>query len=330
MIAKRLFLSLACAGGLASIMPGGWQAARSQAVRNAARILVGFPPGGTTDIIARLFASELKINSSSIVVENRPGAGGRVALEALKSSAADGSVLLLAPVDTITLYPHVYKTLRYDGLRDFIPVTAVCAFPNVIAVGPRVPRDVRTLSDFIQWCRANPSQAAYGTPGAGSPLHFTGVMLARAAAFEFVHVPYQGNAPAIQDVLGGQIAAVIMSIGDPLPHIQSGNLRALATTGLQRSVFLSDVPTTREAGYPALEHVGWWGFFLPERTPAETVVKLNSTIQGALKSNDVKAGLTRLSAEFGTISLGDFAQLVKSEFEQWRQIARASGFTPQD
>lgn len=197
MITKRRFLLVAAAGGLASTMPGGWQAARSQAVRNTARILVGFPPGGTTDIIARLLAGELKGYASPILVENRSGAGGRVALEALKTAAADGSVLILAPVNTITLYPHVFKALRYDGLRDFIPVTTVCTFANVIAVGPKVPGDVKTLPEFITWCRANPRQAAYGTPGAGSPLHFTGVMLAREAAFEFVHVPYQGNAPGI-------------------------------------------------------------------------------------------------------------------------------------
>jgi tripartite-type tricarboxylate transporter receptor subunit TctC len=303
---------------------------RSQAVRSTAHILVGFPPGGTTDVIARLVASELKNYSSSVIVETRSGAAGRVALEALKSSAADGSVLSVAPLEGITLFPYIYKQLRYDGLLDFVPVTAVCAVPNLISVGPKVPVDVRTLADFVLWCRTNPKQATYGTPGAGTPLHFTGVLLARAAGFEFVHVPYQGGAPAVQDSLGGQIAATIVPFDTPLPHIQSGHLRALATTGPQRSTVLPDVPTVRECGYPALERVGWWGTFLPSKTPAEIVDKLNNATREALKTNEVKAGLATLSAEIRAISPRDFARLVKSEFEKWGPIVQASGFVPQD
>jgi tripartite-type tricarboxylate transporter receptor subunit TctC len=267
MITKRYFLSATCASGLASVLPGIRQAARSQAIRNTTHILVGFPPGGTTDVIARLLASELKNYSPSVIVETRSGAAGRVALEALKSSAADGSVLSVAPLEGITLFPYIYKRLRYDGLQDFVPVTAVCAVPNLISVGPKVPVDVKTLADFVLWCRANPKQASYGTPGAGTPLHFTGVLLARAAGLEFVHVPYQGGAPAVQDSLGGQIAATIVPFDTPLPHIRSGHLRALASTGPQRSTVLPDVPTVRESGYPALERVGWWGTFLPAKSP---------------------------------------------------------------
>jgi tripartite-type tricarboxylate transporter receptor subunit TctC len=176
MITKRHFLSVTCASGIACVLPGIRQAARSQAVRSTAHILVGFPPGGTTDVIARLIASELKNYSSSVIVETRSGAAGRVALEALKSSAADGSVLSVAPLEGITLFPYIYKQLRYDGLQDFVPVTAVCAVPNLISVGPKVPVDVRTLADFVLWCRTNPKQVTYGTPGAGTPLHFTGVL----------------------------------------------------------------------------------------------------------------------------------------------------------
>jgi tripartite-type tricarboxylate transporter receptor subunit TctC len=330
MITKRRFLSVAGAGGLASVLPAGRQAALSQTVRNTAHVLVGFPPGGTTDVIARLIASELKGYSPSVIIETRSGAAGRVALEALKSSAADGSVLSVSPLDTITLYPYIYKKLRYDGFQDFIPVTAVCALPNLISVGPKVPGDVRTLADFVLWCRANPAQSSYGTPGAGTPLHFTGVMLARSAGFEFVHVPYQGSAPAVQDLLGGQIAATIVPFDTTLPHILSGKLRALATTGPQRSASLPDVPTVREAGYPGLERVGWWGTFLPAKTPAEIVDRLDKATREALKTNEVKAGLATLSAEIGAISLGDFAQLAKSSYEQWGPIVQASGFTPQD
>jgi tripartite-type tricarboxylate transporter receptor subunit TctC len=330
MIARRHFLSVAGAGALASVLPGFRQAARSQAVRNAAHILVGFPPGGTTDVIARLIANELKGYSPSVIVETRSGAGGRVALEALKSGAVDGSVLTVSPMDTITLYPYIYKKLRYDGLQDFVPVTAICAVPNLISVGPRVPGGVRTLADFISWCRANPQLASYGTPGAGTPLHFIGAMLARSAGFKFIHVPYQGSAPAVQDLLGGQIASTVVPFDATLPHIRSGTVRALVTTGPQRSPYLPDVPTIKEAGYPALQRLGWWGTFLPAKTPADIVDRLHNATSEALKTNEIKAGLATLSAEIGALSQREFVQLVRSDFEQWGPIVQASGFTPQD
>jgi tripartite-type tricarboxylate transporter receptor subunit TctC len=326
-ISRRGFLA---GTAVTAVAPGAWQGARAQAISGTARILVGFPPGGTTDVVARVLLPEIKSYATSAVIENRPGAGGRVALEALKSSSADGSVLTVTPLDVITLNPHIYKKLRYDGLEDFAPVTTVCLLPNLLTVSPRVPADVKTLADFIAWCRANPSQATYGTPGAGTPLHFVGVMLARAAGFDFVHVPYLGSAPAVQDLLGGQIACTIAPIDATLQHVNAGRLRAVVTTGPKRSVYLPDVPTIGELGYPAIERVGWWTVFLPARTPAEIADRLNAAVRDAVRVNEVKTGLTNLSAEVGTMSRSDFAQLVRTEYERWGSIVQASGFTPQD
>jgi tripartite-type tricarboxylate transporter receptor subunit TctC len=231
MITKRRFLSLACTASLVSVLPGMPHRARSQNLRSPARMLVGFTPGGPVDVVARLLVNEMKsYSSSSFVVDNRSGAGGRVALEALKGSAADGSVMALTPPDMITLYPHVYKTLGYNALKDFAPVTAVCNFSVLLTVGQRVPASVKTLADFIAWCRANPKEASYGTAGAGTALHFTGVMLARAAGFEFVHVPYPGIG-AVQDVLAGQIAASIFPISATLAYVQAGSLRGPRNDG---------------------------------------------------------------------------------------------------
>jgi tripartite-type tricarboxylate transporter receptor subunit TctC len=302
----------------------------AQAGVRTARILVGFPAGGTTDVIARLLAGAMKDYAPTIIVENRPGGAGRFAIEALKSAPCDGSVFLLAPVATMTLYPHVYRKLRYDPLQDFIPVTTVGEVSYLLTIGSRVPTSVKTLADFVAWCRANPEEATYGSPGAGSPLHFTGVQLARAAGFEYLHVPYQGAAPALQDLLAGQIASSILPIDTPFPHIQSGALRALATSRPQRGIYLPDVPTFREAGYPELESVDWWGIFVPANTPAEGIENLNEAIQQALKANEVKAGLKRLSIEVDAITLADFARLMKSEFKRWHSVVQASGFTPQD
>jgi tripartite-type tricarboxylate transporter receptor subunit TctC len=303
---------------------------RTRAGGETARLLVGFPAGGTTDVIARLLAGAMKGDITAIIVENRAGGGGRFAIEALKTAARDGSVFLLAPVATMTLYPHLYRTLRYDPLRDFTPVATLCVVSYILAIGSTVPAGVKTLADFVTWCRAHPEQATYGSPSAGSPLHFTGVQLAHAAAFEYLHVPYQGAAPVLQDLLGGQIASAVLPIDTPLAYVRSGTLRALATSGPRRSIFLPEVPTFREAGYPALESVDWWGVFVPAGTSAERVRRLDDSIRRTLEVDEVRAGLAALSVEIETISLGDFARLIKLELERWGSVVRAAGFTPQD
>jgi tripartite-type tricarboxylate transporter receptor subunit TctC len=329
MMTRRQLLT-GSAGALALRATGLVPHGVAQAGVRTARILVGFPPGGTTDVIARLLAGAMKDYASAIIVENRSGGAGRFAIEALKSAPCDGSVFLLAPVATMTLYPHVYRTLRYDPLQDFIPVSTVGEVSYLLTIGSKVPTSVKTLADFVAWCRANPEDATYGSPGAGSPLHFTGVQLARAAGFEYLHVPYQGAVPVLQDLLAGRIASSILPIDTPLPYIQSGTLRALATSRPQRGVFLPDVPTFREAGYPALESVDWWGIFVPANTPAKGIGNLNEAIQQALEANEVKAGLKRLSVEVDAISQVDFARLMKSEFKRWHSVVLASGFTPKD
>jgi tripartite-type tricarboxylate transporter receptor subunit TctC len=290
-------------------------------------MLVGFTPGSASDVVARLLVNEMKGYASSVIVDNRTGGGGRVALDALKGGPADGSVMVLTPASMIVLYPHVYKALGYDALKDFTPVTTICNFPLLLTVGPKVPREVKTLADFIAWCRVNPREASYATAAAGSMLHFTGAMLARVAGFEFVHVPYPGVG-GVQDLLASQIAASIYPIGVTIAHIQEGSLRALVTTGPKRSPLLPDVPTAREAGYPQLEATEWYGVLVSAKTPAETVSSLNSVIHEALKTDAVRSGIAKLSYEPADASPGDFARLIKSDFDKWGPIVRASGFTP--
>jgi tripartite-type tricarboxylate transporter receptor subunit TctC len=293
------------------------------------RMLVGFGAGGAIDVIARMLVEGMKDYSASFIVDNRPGAGGRLALGALKGSPADGSVMILTPASGVAVFPHVYKRLGYDAFRDFAPVTTVCSFPFLITVGPMVPAHVRTLADFATWCAANPKQATYGTAAAGSMLHFTGVTLAKAGRFEFVHLPY-GGPGGIQDLIGGRISATIYPIGTALPHVQSGAIRALATTGPQRSPLLADVPTVLEAGYPALEAIEWFGIFVPANTPAETVNRLNGAIRAVVNGDAFKAGLARLSVNPAGETPKEFAQLVKSDFDRWGPIVQASGFSPED
>jgi tripartite-type tricarboxylate transporter receptor subunit TctC len=326
MITRRDLLSVSAAG-VAISAANLVQRATAQPRARTAHILTGFTPG-LLDALARLIAGQMKDYAETTVVETRPGAAGRVAVEAVKTADADGSVMLLAPLGFMMFFPHVYKTLRYEP-RDFTPVSTVASTPSLLTVGPKVPGDVRTFADFVAWCRANPKHATYGTPGTGTPLHFLGARLGRTAGFDFLHVPYQGNG-SIQDLLKGEIASAIMPVGSSLGLVRSGDLRALATTGPRRSPFLPAVPTMAEAGYPSLEDLTWYGFFVPAKTPAAIVERLNSAIQAALRTDEVKSGMVNLAVEIDAISMGDFARLIASESERWKAIVQTTGFTPMD
>jgi tripartite-type tricarboxylate transporter receptor subunit TctC len=325
---RRRFL-FGSAGGIASFAFGS-SPTLSQPLHSTARIMVGFPAGGPSDVIARLLAEQMKAYASTTIVENRPGAGGRVVMDVLKSSATDGSVMVLTPAVAVALYPHVYKSLGYNPQQDFAPVTTISTTSMLIAIGPLVPGTVTTLADFIAWCRSNPNQSSYGSPGAGSPLHFLGVMLSRAANFEYLHVPFQGTAPSIQSLLGSQIASCISPIGTFVPHVRAGTLRALATTGAQRSPLLPDVPTIAEAGYPALEYAEWFGILVPARTPGGTVETLSSVLRTALQTKEVQAGLANQSLDVGGLMPANFARQIRADTDRWGPIVKASGFTALD
>jgi tripartite-type tricarboxylate transporter receptor subunit TctC len=328
MLSRRCFVTSSASAGLVCALGGLAPAASAQTLAKNARLLVGFPPGGSLDVVARLLVEHMKGYAPSMIVDNRPGAGGRIALEALKAGEPDGSLLALTPGDQVTLFPHVYQKLNYDALRDFVPITTVCTFPFLLAVGPMVPANVTTLAQFVDWCRANPKLATYGSPGAGTRPHFLGVALARAAGFDFVHLPYKGGAPAIQDLLGGQIPAVVSVFSNAYPHVQSGSLRALAITAPQRSPLLPNVSTAREVGYGEMEAVEWFGLFVPATTPADTVKALNASVQQALQTDALKSGLARQSFDVVGMSQEKFVALIKADTERWGGIVKASGFKP--
>jgi tripartite-type tricarboxylate transporter receptor subunit TctC len=326
MITRRDLLTVS-ATSVALSAAGLVQRAVAQSLAKTAHVLTGFTPG-MQDALARLVAGQMNDYAGAIVVEARPGAAGRIAVEAVKTAHADGAVMLFAPLGFMILFPHVYRTLRYEP-RDFTPVSTVASTPTLLTVGPKVPGEVRTLADFVAWCRANPGQATYGTAGAGTTLHFLGAMLGRIEGFDFLHVPYQGNG-SIQDLLKGEIALAIMPVGSSLGLVRSGDLRALATTGPHRSPFLPAVPTVGEAGYPSLEDLTWYGFFVPAKTPVNVVERLNAAVQGALRTDEVKAGMAKLAVELDAISLGDFARLIASQSDRWKSVVQATGFVPTD
>jgi tripartite-type tricarboxylate transporter receptor subunit TctC len=329
MPSRRHFFALATAAaspGL-GVLPA-WS--QTNVISRNARIMVGFPAGSSPDLVARLVAENMKGYAPSLIVDNRPGAGGRLALEGLKGAERDGSTMTLTPGDQVALFPHVYAKLGYDALRDFTPVSTVCTVQFLLTVGSLVPTDVKTVADFVSWCRANPKLATYGSPGEGTRPHFMAASLARTAGVPMTHVPYKGGPPLVQDLLAGQIAAALNVVSNVLPHVEAGRLRALATTAPKRSAILPDVPTAREAGYPAMEGIEWFGLFVPIGTPNEIVSGLNSSIRKSLESEALRLSFAKQAFDVAGCSPAELTEIIKSDREMWRTTVGATGFTPLD
>jgi len=322
-IQRRHLLAVAALSGVAGAP------SRAQGVLESARILTGFPPGGTVDVVARRVADKLRGAYAKVVlVENKPGAGGRLAVDELKRSNADGSTLLITPAAMITLYPHLYPRLPY-GLQDVTPVCGATSVVFGLGVGPGVPESVTTLKQFLAWAKANPEKASYGSPGAGSPPHYVGALLDKESGVALAHVPYRGTVPGIQDLLGGQVASFSGPIGDYLPHVKAGKLRVLATSGPKRSRFLPDVPTYGELGFKALEQVEWYGFFLPGKAAPEVVQRAAASIRAALSAPEIPDALAQFGLELALTTPSDLAKAMKAEHEAWAPIVKRVGFVPE-
>jgi tripartite-type tricarboxylate transporter receptor subunit TctC len=324
---RRRFVALSAAALTAGTVT---PAAYADVVNHTTRLLVGFPAGSSPDVVARVLGEHLRGYAPSVVVDNRPGAGGRMPLEALKGGERDGSVIVLTPGDQVALFPHVYAKLGYDALRDFAPVSTVCKVQFLLTIGPVVPADVKTVADFVGWCRANPRLATYGSPGEGTRPHFMAATFARAAGIEMTHVPYKGGPPVVQDLLAGQIASTVSVVSNVLSPVQAGRLRALATTAPSRTSILPDVPTAREAGYPALEGIEWFGLFVPMGTSKDIVSSLNAAVRSALAIDEVRVNLAKQAFEPASCTPTEFAELIKSDKQAWAATVKASGFTPME
>jgi tripartite-type tricarboxylate transporter receptor subunit TctC len=302
----------------------------AQGAKRPLHIIVGFPAGGGTDVIARILADRLRVPfASSVIVENKPGAAARVSVDYVKNAEPDGSVMLFTPDFPITLYPHSFRALSYDPLRDLAAVAPAAKSMLTYNVGPAVPASVTSLADFVQWCKANPGSANYATTAAGGTPHFVGVMLANAAGIAMTPVHYRGGAPALQDLLGGHVPAGVNPISETLSFAKSGTLRILAVTGARRSPFLPDVPTMREQGYDVVVE-GWLGAFVPARTPPETVRALGAAINEAARSPDMAENLARFGNEPAFQTPEEFAATVRADLARWGPVVKASGFVAED
>lgn len=327
MSSRRRFLALSAglvAGGIAPL-------AFAQPAGKVVRVIVPFPAGGGTDVLARLVAEKLRgTYAPSVIVENRPGAAGRIAIDYVKAGDADGSLMVFIPDFLMTVYPHSYRKLSYDPLRDFVPVAVVGKSQLALCAGPGLPDNIRTVGDFVQWCRANPAKATYATTSAGATPHFVGVMLARAANLDITAVHYKGGAPALQDLLGGQVPVSVNPVGEILPYARAGKIRVLATTGPARSRFLPDAPNMVESGYRDIVVEAWLGFFAPAKTPAATVARLSAAIGEAVKADEVTQSFLKFGNEVAYVAPAAFASLLREDTARWGPIVKASGFTAED
>ena len=289
------------------------------------RILVGFAPGGESDVIARLLVDRMRTSLGvPVIVENKPGAGGMLAAEALKNAAPDGKTLMIAPIAVTVFAPLTHANIRYDPIKDFAPVSLAANFQMALAVGPGSP--AKTLPEYIAWVRASPSRATYGVPLAGGPTHFFGVMLARATGVDLAAVPYKGSAPFVNDLVGGQVPAGITVLSQLLKLNDAGKVRVLATSGSQRSPVAPDIPTFKELGFAAIEGTGWQAFHTTAGTPRETVDRLALAIASAIKAPEVSERLVALGLEPVGSTPDELARRVAEDTARWAPIVKASGF----
>jgi tripartite-type tricarboxylate transporter receptor subunit TctC len=304
--------------------------ARAQVIKKPVQIIVGFPAGGGTDVIARIIAERLRgAYAASVIVENKPGAAARISVEYVKSAEPDGSVMLFTPDFPITVYPHSFRSLSYDPLRDLIAVAPTTRSMLTYNIGPMVPESVKTLGDFIAWCKANPENAIYATTSAGGTPHFVGLMVANAAGVKMTPVHYRGGAPALQDLIGGHVPASVNPISESLPFARSHAVRVLAVTGPERSRFLPDVPTMRESGYDVVVN-SWLGIFVPPKTPVEVVNGLSGALHDAMKSKEMVDALDKVGNEPTFKTPAEFAATVKADIDRWGPVVKASGFVAEE
>jgi tripartite-type tricarboxylate transporter receptor subunit TctC len=313
---RREFTALAAA----SLLP----AAHAQSDRPV-KLLVGFAPGGSADIAARLIAERMSAElRQPVVVENRPGAGGRIAAEQLKNAAPDGGTLMLAPIVVPVLAPLVFSKLPYDPVADFAPVAHLANFQFGLSVNASHP--ARTVPELLQWFKANADKTNFGSPAPGSLPHFFGVMMARGAGLDMVHVPFNGGGPLMNALVGNQVSSAIDTLVAQIELHRSGKTRILATSAAVRSPLLPDVPTFTESGLRGVEGASWFAVYAPARTPEAVVRQQNAAINKALAAAEVRERFGKLGLEPVGGTPADLAALMKRDTERWGPVVKASGF----
>ncbi|MET4322611.1 Bug family tripartite tricarboxylate transporter substrate binding protein [Bradyrhizobium sp. RT5a] len=316
-------VQIALAAALSLILPN----ANAQNSESTIKIVLPYPAGGVGDAAARMIAESMRTRlNRPVIVENKPGAAGRLGVQLVKNAPADGSVLLFTPIAPMAIFPHVYDQLAYDPERDFEPVSQVATYDLAIAIGANVP--AKSLKELVQWLRGHPDQAAYGTPAAGSLPHFFALLFAGHTGLDLRHVVYKGNPQAITDLIGGHLPMFFTSTQDLVEAHKAGRITVLATSGRARSTALPDVPTFSESGY-SIRGEGWYGIYAPSRTPPEVIARLNGAVVEAVRSPEFSKGLTPLGIQPTGTSAQEFSRIQKSDSDLWSPVIRASGFKPE-
>ncbi len=313
------------AGGLAAACALGTSAQAQPAnyPTKPVRIVVGFSAGGTTDVVARLMAQELtQTLGQSFVVDNKPGGGSNIATDLVRQAPADGYTLLFVAV-TSTINQTLYPNVKFDLMRDFEPVALGAKVPNILVVNPSVP--AKTVQELIAWARANNDTASYASSGSGTSIHMAGEMFKVRTGLQTQHVPYKGSAPAMTDLIGGQVQFMFDNMPSAWPHVQSGKLRALAVTTKKRSPSAPDVPTMEESGVAPFDVTSWFGLLAPKGTPPEIVARLNKVMNDAFDKPNIQQSYAKLGAMAEKNSPQDFARFIDSEVKGWAPIVKASG-----
>jgi tripartite-type tricarboxylate transporter receptor subunit TctC len=301
--------------------------ARAQVGGTPVRIIFPFPAGGSGDALARLTAEIVRGElGQPVIVDNKPGAGGRLGIKLAKAAPPDGKTLLVSPIAPMAVYQHVYAALEYDPLGDFRAVAQLATFDFAVAVASDIP--ARSVPELIAWLKANPDRANYGSPAAGTLPHFLGGLFARAASVELRHIAYGATARPVNDLVGGHIPMVFYSTNELVELHRAGRIRVLATSGTDRSPFLPDVPTFREAGYD-IQATGWHGAFAPAGIPDANVDRLNRAIVAGLQAPQGREKVTALGLQPASLSAAAFAAVQRSDAALWASAIKLSGFKPE-
>jgi tripartite-type tricarboxylate transporter receptor subunit TctC len=324
-LSRRDFARIAAAPLAGWLLPSFAQTGGS-----TGKLLVGYPAGGTLDTTARQLAEAWRKQGRMYIVDNRAGAAGRIASSLLKRERPDASTLLCTQTSALTIYPHVYTKLMYDPVADFVPVSPLVAATCAFAVSSTVPASVRNLQDYVAWIRKSPGAATYASPAAGSVAHFLGYQLSEDAGLKLQHIGYRGSAPAMQDLLGGQIPAYFGFVADFLPYLQQGKVRILGVTGEQRSRFLPAVPTFVEQGFAKIRGRETYGVFAPPGTPEATTKALYEAMVSASKEPALLAAFEQVGLETHTLAPAEYARVIQRDRDTWGPVVRASGFRSEE
>ena len=290
-------------------------------------LVVPYPPGGSADILARSVGQKLGERlGQAVIIENRPGAGASIGAKAVAIAPADGYTLLLGTVSSHAMSP-VTNAVGYDPVKDFTPIAEIASIPFVVLANLSLP--VRNIAELVALAKAKPGQVSYASAGSGTSNHLAGELLSTAANIKMLHVPYKGSAPALSDLLGGQVDTMFDLQLTAMPQIKAGKVRALAITGSKRSALLPEIPTVREAGIPNYEVSAWFGFFGPAGLPKAVVDKLNAELNAILKTSEIQKKFAELGVETESGSAEEFSAFVRSEANKWAGVIKSAGITAQ-